>query len=300
MKISDETKVGFFGAFIITLFVIGYNFLSGKNLFVSEKILYASYEKIEGIQESGAVMYRGIKVGSVNSTELSGEGTDQKVVLELFVKKDIPISKDCEARIISLNLLGEKAVELRNGTSTEQAQEGDMLRGTLEIGMQQAFTEELEPMKKSLEGLLATLDKNLDDKAFDDFKALAPRLNQTLGEVDAMLRAAKSNINRLGTLEGAVTNTLDDMADLTDSVKALPVRQSLVAVNDALAELTEVMNKLHEGEGTAAKLMNDPVLYDNLVKSTASLDELLTDLKKHPKHYFAPLGKKKRQDWAKD
>ena len=61
--------------------------------------------------------------------------------------------------------------------------------------------------------------------------------------------------------------------------------QTLTSVNALLAGL-------EKGEGTMGKLLKDEVLYNNLKGVSKEMEELLRDIKLHPKRYFRVLSKK--------
>ena len=48
MKLTKEVKVGIVSAIAIGLFIYGFNFLKGKNLFSSQRKFYAFYNNIDG------------------------------------------------------------------------------------------------------------------------------------------------------------------------------------------------------------------------------------------------------------
>ena len=52
------------------------------------------------------------------------------------------------------------------------------------------------------------------------------------------------------------------------------------------------MVSIENGEGSIGKLMKEDGLYDNLESATKELEELLKDIKLHPKRYFRILSKK--------
>ena len=74
MKISNETKVGSLTVIAITVLIIGYNFLKGKDLFTNTVDYYAKYENINGIKVSNAILYNGFNVGKVTSLDLNENG----------------------------------------------------------------------------------------------------------------------------------------------------------------------------------------------------------------------------------
>ena len=52
MKISNETKVGVLTIVALTLLIVGFNFLKGKNLFTNEKHLYAVFGELGSLKRS--------------------------------------------------------------------------------------------------------------------------------------------------------------------------------------------------------------------------------------------------------
>ena len=68
-------------------------------------------------------------------------------------------------------------------------------------------------------------------------------------------------------------------------------------INQTMLSIKSITEKIDEGDGSMAKLMNDETLYINLEKATKQLEELLQDLKLNPKRYmhFSVFGKKNKQ-----
>ncbi len=65
MKISKEVKTGILVVVTIGIFVYGFNFLKGKDIFSSREIYYAIYPNISGIGEGNPVQVNGFKVGRI-------------------------------------------------------------------------------------------------------------------------------------------------------------------------------------------------------------------------------------------
>src|SRR5215470_6843800 len=100
MKISNETKIGALTAVSITLLLLGYNFLKGKELFSHNKDIYAVFNNVEGMDVSNAVRINGLQVGTVTAIgeadkDLSG------IVVTITLKKDVNIPKNSVAVINS-------------------------------------------------------------------------------------------------------------------------------------------------------------------------------------------------------
>ena len=67
---SREFKTGIVAVVIIALFVWGFNFLKGQNLFeANSRTFYIEYENIQGLNKSSVVTINGLQVGKVSDIE---------------------------------------------------------------------------------------------------------------------------------------------------------------------------------------------------------------------------------------
>src|SRR5678809_3477 len=65
MKISNETKVGILTIVALTLLIVGFNFLKGKNVFNRETHLYAVFSNLGSLRKSNEVKMKGLPIGTV-------------------------------------------------------------------------------------------------------------------------------------------------------------------------------------------------------------------------------------------
>ena len=75
------------------------------------------------------------------------------------------------------------------------------------------------------------------------------------------------------------TMTLKSIQDFSDNGSDAIVT-SAEQLNNILVEFNKVLVKLNEGDGSAAKLLNDGRLYENLLDSSQELQMALDQLKK--------------------
>jgi phospholipid/cholesterol/gamma-HCH transport system substrate-binding protein len=54
-------------------------------------------------------------------------------------------------------------------------------------------------------------------------------------------------------------------------------------------EMRQIVTKVDSGNGTAAKLLNDPTVYNDLHRLLGEADSLVADLKKNPRKYVPPF-----------
>ena len=62
-----------------------------------------------------------------------------------------------------------------------------------------------------------------------------------------------------------------------------------------------IVATIESGNGTMGKLVKDEALYQNLSQASKELEDLLSDLKSHPKRYvhFSLFGKKGKEEKSK-
>ncbi|HEX5667964.1 MAG TPA: MlaD family protein, partial [Chitinophagaceae bacterium] len=156
MTISNETKIGALAAISITLLILGFNFLKGKNLFEKEKEIYAVFSKLEALNTSDPVRINGYQVGKVagieeTDPELSG------VLVTIQITKDIRIPDNSYASI-SANPLGSSTINIIKGTSNNFLNEGDTIATVSTGGMLEQLQGALSPTLDKVNGTLTSID----------------------------------------------------------------------------------------------------------------------------------------------
>ena len=89
-------------------------------------------------------------------------------------------------------------------------------------------------------------------------------------------------------------NVMDNTETLTRNLSEVDVQATMNRVNLTLDNVQQMTAKLNSSDGTLGLLMRDPSLYLNLSNTMQSANELLIDLKSHPKRYvhFSLFGRK--------
>ena len=78
-------------------------------------------------------------------------------------------------------------------------------------------------------------------------------------------------------MEGVIDNAANAFSQADSMVTTL---------NTAAERLDRILIKLDEGEGSAGKLLNDPLLYDRADSTMASVKRLVDAMRRNPKRYF--------------
>lgn len=306
MKLTREIKTAIIVITAILLFIWGYSFLKGRDLFTNYKTCYVEYNNVEGITPSSVVTLNGLIIGKV--TAISINNTTGKLQVELQLKTDFPISKSSVAVIYEPSLIGGKQIAIRpNFSDNTLLEDGATLKGDVELGIAANLGEKLVPVQQKIEKLLVSADhlisginNVLDEKGQADLKNSLAELNQTMEQfhkasisVNGILDTNKAKIN------GVVTNfnkISGDFSKISDSLQKADLGKTVKDLNRTLANVDKIMSNLQSGKGTMGKLLNDEALYANLSKTSKELELLLQDVRLNPTRYVnvSVFGKKNK------
>jgi phospholipid/cholesterol/gamma-HCH transport system substrate-binding protein len=313
LKISNETKIGALTAIAITVLILGYNFLRGNDIFSREQRFYAVYGHVDGLNISKPVLVNGFQIGRVSDMKLQPSG---KTVVEFKINKDYPISENSVARLISTDLLGNKAVEFELGNSTVYAENKDTLRSNVE----RSLAESVQPVQKKAEVIIAKMDSLLTsvntilnpafqknvDRSFKSIATTLETIEGTTKKVDGLVGSEGGRIGKIMANFESISSNLRNNNEhishivanfdqLSNQVAKTNIQETLTNANKAVTDLQTAISKINNGQGSLGLLLNDDKLYNNLNNSAADLDKLMQDLKANPKRYvsFSVFGGKK-------
>ena len=161
MKLTREIKTAIIVITAILLFIWGYSFLKGRDLFTNYKTYFVEYSNVEGIAPSTAVTLNGLVIGKVASITINN--TTGKLQVELQINTDFPISKTSTAVIYEPGLIGGKQIAIRpNLNDTSLIADGATIKGDIELGMAASVGEKLVPVQQKIEKLLVSADQMIN------------------------------------------------------------------------------------------------------------------------------------------
>lgn len=312
MKITKEVKAGFVVIVTLVSFYSLYNFLKGKNLFFKGDTFYVRYDDVNGLTPSKAVSVNGLKIGRVESIKIIDDSKPIHFLVTIELDKHIDFSKNTMAEIYEPGLMSGAEVQLLLNYEGAAAENGDTLQGIVRKSLTSSISSQLEPTKQKLDSLLVSLNttagsvnKMLDDENRENLKNVLRNLDATLlsfGTTAKSLTKTSDGANQLIADNSAqIKNTLastqqamDKFGTVADKVNNLELEKIIANFEQASAKLNSTLDNINNSEGTLGAIMNDRELYDNLTKTSKTLDELLTDLKENPNKYvqFSIFGKK--------
>lgn len=309
MKIPKEAKIGFIGLITIAAFIWTFHFMKGKNILKYARTYTIIYNKIDGLEESGAVLLSGYKVGLVKEIhflpDLSGRLSVHILLEEKF---DLPLNT--VAQIFSADLMGTKAIRLNLAESDEFHQPGDTLIGDIEGSLQEQVSIQMLPLKNKAENLMLSIDSVLaviqntfnedfrDDfsKSFEHIVATISNLQRSTYTLDTLLtneegRLARiiSNVESISSNLRAnndeLTNILKNFSSVSDSLASSDIKSTIENLDNTLTQMNIILEDINAGKGSVGMLVKNDTLYYNLEAAVGELDKLLRDMRENPKRY---------------
>ncbi|MHB1279417.1 MAG: MlaD family protein [Bacteroidia bacterium] len=308
MKISNESKVGIFTAVSITILILGYNYLRGRDLFTSTNTYYAVFNTVDGLIASNPVLINGYRIGQVNHVELLTDDS-LKLLVEIEVISSIQVPVNSTIKVYSSDLFGSKAVELVLGDNPKMAQNRDTLIPYMEPGFVDNLNQITEPLRDKVKSILEGLDSTFNGESGAALRKAMEKLPTTMNSLNGTLNSVQNTMDtKVATLldhaisiekmildnEATIKRTFTKIETFTDSLNALHLQQTMSRANDVLASLDTTLTNINNGKGTLGQLATNQSLYDEMEKVSKDLDALLKDLKEHPGRYvrISVFGKK--------
>ncbi len=299
--VFSEVIVGIFMVAVIALLGYFTIIISGVDVMFGRKRATATiaFKDVGGLKERDNVVYRGMKVGTVDRIILG----QSNILVEASVDDDVVLRKSCRVSVSALSLLGGNYLLLEEGTGEPQPLTTTVFHG--------------EPPVDWMRDL-GTIARNLSDLTSDgnvrsivtNFEATAANLNTIVSRVQrgegtvgkllssdetvyndisnavASAKTAAADISAIasrvergdGTL-GKLLSTNDVIhADLRDAL--VSARTALDAVKSAATNINAIAARLERGEGTMGKLLSsDDAVYADLKASLANIRKVTDDLK---------------------
>ena len=311
MNISKEIKAGLIAILAISSFVVFFQFLKGKNVFTTNNYFYIKYDNVDGLERSNAVTINGLKVGLVDDIiPITDKNGKIHFLVKVSIENQYSFSKNSSIEIFEPGLMGGKQLKINLVYDQITAKDGDTLKGEMKPSALASMASDLSPKVSNvltqLDSTLSNTSKLLDEQNRREIKLLLANLNQTISsfkstsdQTNQLLAESQPKINTLlksaNETMASTKNTLEKFGNVAEGIDTKNLNNSINKLRETAYKLNSVITGIEKGEGTLGKLTKDEELYNNLSKTSNSLNELIVDLKENPKRYIniSVFGKSK-------
>ena len=225
-------------AFLGTIYALG----ARARLFESRYTVYAEFSHVAGLAEGATVRLAGVQIGRVTDINLPPDpGGKVRVAMSISTHVANRIRKDSMARIVTQGLLGDKIVEITVGTTAAPpVARGEAIASRDPFEISDAIAQSADTIK-GITGLADALRKT------------AESLNQS-----GLIEDASVTVKAARGLTDRVTRIVDQIEKGRGWAHALLYEEpvALRRVNDSLASLQALLDRVERGEGAAGVLMS--------------------------------------------
>lgn len=295
--LTKEVKIALVTIVGVVILFFGMNFLKGLNLFSSTDDYFIEFKDISGLSSSSPIYADGYQVGTVKDVIYDYTNTNPTKVL-VAIDKAMRIPEGSSAEIVS-DMMGNVKVNLllannpRSRIMPGQTIRGDVNNGAM--GQLSAMIPAVEAMLPKLDSILTSVNALLADPALAQTLHNVETVTQNLTTSSAELNKLMATMNHgVPTMMTKANRVLDNADVLTANLASLDLASTKQQVDNTIASVQQLTNRLNSNDGTLGLLMNDPSLYNNLTSTMRDADSLLVNLRQHPKRYvhFSLFGKK--------
>jgi phospholipid/cholesterol/gamma-HCH transport system substrate-binding protein len=286
LRYTREATVGAIVIVAIVVFVFGTMWLSGRSV-GSANLVRIQFDNVSGLKRASPLRISGVTVGRVEKIEFVDVG--KVLVMASFPPKIRP-RVDASAKIVSVTLVGDYAVDFDPGQASEPLPPGRIILGSQDLGLTGKATVLAERADSILLGAQGIVNERT-----------AEQLRSTLTALEGTLKAAQRTMQIYAdTAHGPtaeLTKTMSTFRQLSsrlDSTLASPafsrrtdsITANLAAMTSQFAatgeRLDTLLSGMNRGQGTLGKFVTDSGLYYDIRELTQGMKKLLDELAKHP------------------
>lgn len=317
---KNEILVGALTVIGITVFILGFKFLQGDDIFTRSKYVNVVADRASSLTPSSAVLENGVPIGRVDEIILAeSPNYAHKAILKLKLDKNVNIPNDSKFLIYAVDNLGKMAIGLMRGSSGKEATLTDTLLCLVKgdpfaqiADLADALKPRLDSTLSSIQYLASNLnaqlgsgDNSLLKNAVSDLSVTLHSVNKVAASADKMINTLNStftdnrsnidgllkNVNELtgkfngemGKLDSILTN----FQKISGQIAAGDLTATITSAKETLEELKKTFKLVNEGDGSISKLLKEDGAYNDIKKTIQSLNAVLVDLKANPKKYIS-------------
>jgi|SRR5665213_163815 phospholipid/cholesterol/gamma-HCH transport system substrate-binding protein len=250
--------------------------------------IYAKFAWGAGLKTGAPVWVSGAAVGYVADVNFEPDGT---LLTQLRITSSQPIPKESPASVVPNGIFGDVAVNFTPKATGAKYVEGDtVVSGPASAGIAQ-LTAKADSITTSVAALTSAMNKELvAGGGLADLRMTLAGTNKLIGQLSAIAATQSTQLTETMTSLRRATSSIDSVkidSTLSNLRTASGNMTSLTRSLDSTGRaLNQIVAKVDSGNGSAAKLLNDPALFNDMHALLGRMDSLVADIKKNPKRYI--------------
>ena len=288
---KKEIKIALVAIAGIVILFFGMNFLKGMSMFTEKNTYFATFDDISGLSASAPIFANGYQVGIVKDIQF--DYTGEKGIVVLFSLNDKMRLPAGTTATIASDFMGNVKMNLvMNAIDAPKSflNQGDTIRGAVSDGLMSraaAIIPQVEQMLPKIDSILMNLNALSGDPALARSLHNVETITADLTTSTRQLNTLMNSLNQqVPALTAKADGVLDNAQQLTKNLAELDVNATMQRVDQTIANVQAITQQLNNPDGTVGLLMRDPTLYNRLNETMKSAEQLLNDIREHPKRYI--------------
>jgi phospholipid/cholesterol/gamma-HCH transport system substrate-binding protein len=289
MKRRNEVLVGVFVTVALIVGILGTLWLSRSGLLSDTYPLYTRFRWGANLKQGQEVWLAGFAVGTVDRVELRRDGW---LDVWMAVEEKYTVPEGSIAQLKTASFFGDMAINLEPPLNFRSSvQPGDTIPAAPPPPTMDALLSRLDSVSRGVSDVAQAFEiQMVREGGIQDLKGTISSTNRLVRQISQIADEQSRELSRL-------TRNLNRSVSAIDSVVVDSTMRNIRTTTANLAQLsadfqdtrvrmTALLTKLESGDGSAAKLLNDPGLYNDVRALVQRVDSLTTDFKKNPRKYI--------------
>jgi phospholipid/cholesterol/gamma-HCH transport system substrate-binding protein len=289
MKRRNEVLVGVFVTVALIVGILGTLWLSRSGLLSNTYPLYTRFRWGANLKQGQEVWLAGFAVGTVDRVELRPDGW---LDVWMAVEEKYPVPEGSIAQLKSASFFGDMAINLEPPLNFRSSvQRGDTIPAAPPPPSMDALLSRLDSVSRGVSDVAQAFEiQMVREGGIQDLRGTITATNRLVRQISQIAEEQSRGLSRL-------TTNLNRSVSAIDSAVVDSTLRNIRSTTANLAQLSAdfqqtrermsaLLTKLESGDGSAAKLLNDPGLYNDVRALVQRVDSLTTDFKKNPGKYI--------------
>ena len=297
MKYSNEVKVGITLIVAATIFVFGIRYFQALPIFGTTNDYSVEFVDASGLISGNAVRVNGVTVGAITDVEFNPATLRARV--QFHLNGNIDVYEGTSARVSGISALGVVKLDVYLGDMGGPVLEpGSAIDAIDTPDIMSALTDKGPVMMERFDSLLINMNMMLGTTN-DLVGGSTPSIQNSLGSVESIVAGLNESLEQdrhtiadilanmssiTANVDTLTTGHADSLVVLLENLNSSARRmdQTLESFDLMASDLSELMRKVNQGEGTLGLLVNDPAVYLRMDSTLMSMNALLKSFNEDP------------------
>jgi phospholipid/cholesterol/gamma-HCH transport system substrate-binding protein len=289
MKRRNEVLVGVFVTVALIVGILGTLWLSRSGLLSDTYPLYTRFRWGANLKKGQEVWLAGFAVGTVDRVELRSDGW---LDVWMAVEERYNVPEGSIAQLKTASFFGDMAINLEPPLNfRSNVQRGDTIPAAPPPPTMDALLSRLDSVSRGVSDVAQAFEiQMVREGGIQDLRGTISSTNRLIRQISQVAEEQSRGLTRLTTsLQRSISAIDSAVVDSTmRNIRSTTANLAQLTADfqETRERMTALLTKMESGDGSAARLLNDPGLYNDVRALVQRVDSLTADFKKNPRKYI--------------